>query len=98
MNLGQLIGELRMQIEDASATPSGHAATPAPRRRGTPRVDRRAQIVALAKERGSVSVRDLVVELGITYGNASVMLFAMHRDGHLLRDGEPHHYLYRVAG
>lgn len=94
MNLGQLIGELRMRAEAAEEAASHSGAQPAPAHRY--RVDRRAQIIALARERGSIRCRDLVAAFGITQSNAGVMLLTMHRDGDLVRSGERMKYRYSV--
>jgi len=95
VNLGQLIGELRMKAEGVSVSPATNEARKADRGLvPLHRADRRAQILALVDERGSVVCRDLVAALGITGGNASVMLLTMARTGKLKRTGETYYYRY----
>ncbi len=85
MNLGQLIGELRM----AADVPSGGLA-PQPvhvdgrRNRNS---NRRAEILAFAKERGEISAGDLVQIFGMQMGNATMFLSNLARTGELKRLG-----------
>lgn len=88
-NLGQIIGRLLYSDESRAAAASRSA--PAEIRR-----DRRAQILAFVAGRGRVELADLVAELGMTGGNASVHLHNMHQDGQLARSGDRGSYVYTL--
>lgn len=96
MNLGQLIGELRLRAELAEAG-AGIEAPPARRPRQAPKGERRQRVLEVTAERGAITLRDVTDALGITPGNASVILYSMHRAGDLVREGSHGSYRYRAA-
>lgn len=93
MNLGQLIGEMRMKAEGIEHRTEAPVLKVEPTRRP----DRQTQVLELARRPGGVACRDLVAALGISGGNASVVLFTMHQIGKLNRTGERGQYRYEAA-
>lgn len=100
MNLGQLIGELRLEAEGIDPGGGQRAPNLAPIAKPVGRVvrNRRQQIEALIAQRGSVGASDLTKALGITPVNAGVMLLSMYKAGQLARSGEKYHYRYTLPG
>lgn len=94
MNLAQAIDPTWVQERMPTRAEPVRAVEPRPVR---PRVDRQAQILELARERGEISCRDVVTALGITNGNASVQLLTMWKAGKLRRTGERYLYRYSAA-
>ena len=60
------------------------------------RQDRRAQVLELIKERGSVSLKDVSNALGISKVHAGVLLLDMTEGGELERTGVSRHYRYSL--
>lgn len=91
-NLGQIIGRLMYpDLEDqAPAALDILPLSAPPARKG----QRKQQLLELIRQRGPVSLREVVQALGISDGNASVLLFTLSSAGELKRTGEPRQYRY----
>lgn len=85
MNLGQLIGELRMRAEGTPSAPLVVASKDAAPSATKAARGRAVEVLELARTRPSVGCRDLVAALGISSGNASVLLSNMAKAGQLVR-------------
>lgn len=59
--------------------------------------ERQAQIIELAKAKGSIRCQDVVQGLGITTNHATVTLQAMTKNGKLKRSGTVRQYSYEAA-
>jgi predicted ArsR family transcriptional regulator len=88
MNLGQLIGQLRMAAE-----PDGEGQ----KKTFSPKASRDS-VIAFLHTNGSVGCGALAKGLGITSTHAAVALFALHSDGIVTRTGERGSYRYALTG
>lgn len=85
MNLGQLIGELRMAADVPTV---GLAPQPVDvDGRHNRNQNRRAEILEYAKRSGEIGPADLVQRFGMQIGNATVFLSNLSRTGELKRVG-----------
>lgn len=96
MNLGQLIGELRLRAELAEAG-AGVEAPVVRKANKARRGERQKQVLELTWTRGAITLHDVTEALAVTPGNASVILYHMHRAGELVREGQHGNYRYRAA-
>lgn len=88
MNLGQLIGELRMATEIASE--EGQKKTFSPK-------GGREKVIAYLRANGSTGCGVLAKSLGITSTHAAVALAALLSSGTVTRAGERGRYRYTLV-
>lgn len=82
MNLGQLVGELRLKAEGALP------GVPLPGKRSRARGVRFDQALAIGRARGGdIVARDLMHELGISRQNADNLLYRMVKEGKMEKVG-----------
>lgn len=100
MNLGQLIGELRMRAEAAEerCTVAPAVETPPQREAAKPRGQRQHQVMQILADGRSLDVAGVATAVGISAAHAGVLLHNMAAKGLISRHGAKHSYRYTRLG
>ena len=99
MNLGQLIGELRMRAEDAEERLRGGVAVESAKPLAAkPRGQRQHQVMDLLEDGRAVDVSTVAEAIGVSGAHAGVLLHTMAAKGLISRHGRSHGYRYTKPG